>query len=304
MPPASDTLGDYLRARRAVLRPEDIGYPPDPGRRVSGLRREEVATRAGISLEYYVRLEQGRVRYRISETVLRGLALALRLDDDSAAYLYRLALPSPIGDADRRPLGELTRYLVEQWSDLPVFVHDRNLDVLLANDLAMRVFPLLSLTDNNLLKATFMAPAEGRSMAGWAAAARELTGALRYYGDPDDPRLRELVGELSSDSDFDRLWSLHDARPLTSGTSPVYVEGVGFGEVPWQALTVPGGFFLIVHLAPPGSFGSRAFQRLLDARIGPPTVTEFDGSSILPAVDAATMLADFERTRLASLDDG
>jgi len=279
-------LADYLRARRAHLRPEDVGLPPDPGRRVRGLRRAEVAVLAGISLEYYTRLEQGR-SYQLSEAVLSGLVSALQLDDNAARYFYRLALPAPSPRAARptEPVSDVIVHLVEQWTDLPVYVADTNQDVLLANDLARALFPSLLLTGNNVIESVFLAPEEGRGLQLWQETARDAVSALRFKGDPTDPRLQEIVGGLSvRDADFRRMWADHLAEPLTSGSVPVLVEGFGFGEIPWQALDIPGGHVMIVYLAPADTFAADAIAHLRATRrpelVATESVsTDWDGES-------------------------
>jgi transcriptional regulator with XRE-family HTH domain len=264
MPASPGPLAEYLRARRAQLRPEDVGFPPDPGRRVQGLRRAEIAELAGISLEYYTRLEQGR-NYQMSEAVLSGLARALQLNDEAAAYFYRIALPPPPVQAvpAAKPVSELVVQLVERWSDLPVYVADRNQDIIVANDLAHQLFPALLLSGNNVVNSVFTAPNEGRGLEGWQKLAHQAVAALRFNGDPTDPRLQEIVGTLSvRDADFRRIWANHVARPLTSGTAPVLIDGLGFGDVPWQALEVPGGYSMVVYLAPAGTFAEKAVRYL------------------------------------------
>jgi transcriptional regulator with XRE-family HTH domain len=257
-------LADFLRARRAQVTPEDVGYPRDPFRRVNGLRREEVADLADISLEYYTRLEQGRAN-QPSEHVLAGLARALLLDENATVYLYRLALPSPrltVVEAPK-PVSELLVRLAEQWSDLPVYVFDRNQDILLANDLARALFPTLAEAKYNNVIAVFLAPTKSRDVERWRSIARGAVAALRFHGDPTDPRMQEIVGELSvRDADFRAIWADHEAQPLTAGTSPLSVVDFGVGEFDWQILNVPDGHFMMVWLAAPGSFAAAAFEFL------------------------------------------
>ena len=264
MAPGSGPLADYLRARRAQINPEDVGFPANPGRRVHGLRRTEIAELAGISVEYYTRLEQGR-SYQLSESVLSGLARALQLDGPATAYFYRLALPAPPVQAvpAAQPVGDLVVRLVEEWSGSPVYVADRNLDVILVNDLARRMFPGVMAAGSNVVESVFLAPTEGRGLERWKQVAAVAVAALRFTSDPTDPRLHEIVGGLSvRDPDFRHLWAHHAAEPLTTGSAPVVIEDVGFGEVPWQALEVPGGYTMIVYLATPGTFGATAIAHL------------------------------------------
>ena len=257
-------LASYLTARRSQVTPEDVGYPRDPYRRVKGLRREEVADLAGISLEYYIRLEQGRA-FQPSEQVLAGLSRALRLDANAAAYLYRLALPTPSITVARQktpPSNQLV-HLIDQWSNLPVYVFDRNQDILITNNLARALFPSLREAGYNNIVAVFSAPTKNRDIERWRSLARGAVAALRFHGDPADPRLQEIVGDLSMrDADFRAMWADHDAQPLSSGTSPVLVTDFGVGDFDWQILNVPDGHFMMVWLAAPGTFAAAAFEFL------------------------------------------
>jgi transcriptional regulator with XRE-family HTH domain len=258
-------LAEYMRARRSQLRPEDVGLPADSGRRVRGLRRAEVAALAHISAQYYTRLEQGRT-HQPSASVLSGLVRALALDEYSAAYFYRLANPAPpaaAAAAASPPVSELVREVVGRWSGTPVHVMDRNQDLVLANDLALAMFPHLLSAGNNVVLSVFEAGAEDRQHDIWKGVAQRTVAALRYHGDPADPRLREIVGQLSvRDVDFRRMWADHQARPLDSGVVLAPVDGVGLGPVPWQQLEIPGGFFMIVYLSVPGEFSGTAIEHV------------------------------------------
>jgi transcriptional regulator with XRE-family HTH domain len=253
-------LAEYLRARRMQLRPEDVGLRVDAGRRVAGLRRSEVADLANISVQYYTRLEQGHTR-QPSEAVISGLVHALALDHYAGAYLYRLAFPAPplrsVGSSSR--VSEALADFVGRWSNLPVVVADRNQDALFANDLGVALFPGLAEPGHNSIEAVFAVPPEGRSLAGWQSTAQQAVAALRFNSDPADPRLQQIVGGLSvRDADFRRLWASYQARPLTSGSVPVQIDGFGSGELPWQVLQTPGGHTVVVYLAEPGTFSSEA----------------------------------------------
>ena len=260
MPVTRTVLAEYLRARRGALKPEDVGYPRDPKRRVQGLRREEVAQLAGISLEYYVRLEQGR-DHQISEQVLASLARALRLDDNGRTYFYRLALPSP--RIRHGGVSDTVLQLLDQWSGTPAYLFDRNQDILVANDLAAALSPGYVVPGNNLTLMLFDADASVRSTPGWRATARASVAALRFSGDPDDPRLQEIVGTLSvRDQEFRRMWADHEVHPLIAGVSTNVVEGFGAFELRWQILDVPNGDYMNVRLADPGSHAAAALRHL------------------------------------------
>jgi len=159
-------LGEYLRARRELVRPEDVGLPVNGVRRVAGRRREEVAMLAGISSDYYLRLEQGRDR-NPSVQVLEALARALRLDEAATDYLLRLAAPRP--KKRRRPHKETVPPSIRQLLDvigLPAFVEGRYLDVLAANDLATALSPSMRAGQNRLMS-MFLDPAEKAFYVDW-----------------------------------------------------------------------------------------------------------------------------------------
>jgi transcriptional regulator with XRE-family HTH domain len=273
--PHTNRFGDYLKARRAQLKPEDVGFPSDPARRISGLKREEVAQLAGISPEYYTRLEQGK-SYRLSEQVLAGLTRALRLDSDAAAYFYRLALPEPPTTTTRSApvLNEMVRQLAEQRSDVPIYIYDRNQDIILANDLARALFPIL-IPGANSVKATFEMVPEVRATQQWRELAQTVVAALRFHGEPADPRLQAIVGELSvREPLFRTLWADHDAVPLSTGVVPVQIEGIGIVDFPWQNLYVPGGLFMGVWPPPPGSLAQEVIHRFRRELQGRPSASE------------------------------
>ncbi|WP_244259319.1 helix-turn-helix transcriptional regulator [Rathayibacter sp. VKM Ac-2759] len=244
-------LGRYLRARRDGLRPEDVGLEADAARRVAGLRRQEVAGLAGISHDYYLRLEQGR-DHQPSAQVLLALARALRLDLDATSYLFRLAgqVPPPHGPSERHDeesrAAETTANvttLMQHWTAAPAYVLDSNQDVVAVNALGRAFFPLPLVPGANMVVATVdaaLAATEGRDA--WDSVIRAHAAALRYSADPDHPRLRLLVASLSSRSKvFREAWASHEARPKRGGTAPVLVEPFGFIDFRWQTLDVPGG---------------------------------------------------------------
>ena len=269
MPTAKLVLGEFLCARRARLSPTDVGLMATPGRRVKGLRREEVAERAGISLEYYVRLEQGR-SHQISHQVLAALAQALNLDDVSREYMYRLAHPSP-AEAAPTSAPEVSRVilrLMEQWEHTPAYVFDRHQDILVVNALAVALSPEYIVPGNNLVLLLFSAIEEQRTNSDWRNTARAVVAALRCYGDPTSPRMQQIVGELSTrDQDFREMWAEHEVAPFQSGTAPNLVPGFGWVDLPWQIFEVPGGYFLDVKLVEPNTRAAAAVE-FLAASVG------------------------------------
>jgi transcriptional regulator with XRE-family HTH domain len=217
---AAGRLGEYLRARRELVRPADVGLPDFGRRRVPGLRREELAMLAGISADYYVRLEQGRDHHHPSGQVLDALACALQLDDHAAAHLHELARPAARRRRPRRPERAQAgaAQLVASWTQTPAFVQGRLIDVLAANPLATALSPICA-PGVNIVRAVFLDPAVRERFRDWERRTENTVAALRALvgADLDDPALTALVGELSLKSErFRRLWARHDVRPRTS----------------------------------------------------------------------------------------
>ncbi len=206
-------LGEFLRARRELVTPDQAGIPVLGVRRVPGLRREEVAMLSGISAEYYLRLEQGRDR-NPSVQVLESIARVLRLDDHATAHLQGLAADRPRRPrAGRRPeavpvgVAKLLATIA-----LPAFVEGRYLDVLAANPLATAISPRL-VPGGNRLRDLFLDAAEQALFPQWERAAAHLVAGFRQAVGTavDDPRCIDLVGELSLASPlFRQLWARHD----------------------------------------------------------------------------------------------
>jgi transcriptional regulator with XRE-family HTH domain len=266
-PPASNALGLFLRARRARLSPGDAG-PPDSGRRrVPGLRREEVARLAGVGTDYYVRLEQGRQPHP-SQQVLDAVAKALRLDRDAVAELNRMTTVAP--RSPRRPtqaerVSPHLRRLVESWSETPVFVLGRSLDVLATNQLAHALTSDFARRDN-AARMTFLDPAAHGFFHEWRRAAAACAAALRQAADtdPNEPGLLALVGELSVKStDFQAVW----ARPGSPAPPPPsrFRHGeVGDLELRCETFSADSapGQRLVVFQAEPGSRSADALALL------------------------------------------
>ncbi|ONH60728.1 transcriptional regulator [Frankia sp. CcI49] len=219
-------LGAFLKARRAQLDPRECGLPgTDSTRRVAGLRREEVAQLAAISVDYYTRLEQGRVR--ASASVLATLVRALRLDGDQESYLYELAGRSDALPPRRRPAQRVRpamRRLLDQLTQTPALVLGRRLDVLDWNPAAAALyldFSALSPARRNYVNLLFTNPVIREMHHDWKHDAREAVAALRTEAaaDPDDPELARLVGELSvQDLDFRTWWAEHRVSNASYGT--------------------------------------------------------------------------------------
>jgi transcriptional regulator with XRE-family HTH domain len=276
-------LGEFLRARRERVLPADAGLPGDDRpRRVAGLRREELAQLAGVSTNYIVRLEQGRDRHP-SPSVLDALAVALGLDDAATEHLHRLGTPAGERPRGRRraPRADVVspdvQRLLERLGDLPVSVMNRFGDVLATTPLAAALMPGLS-AGVNAYRASFLDPAVRELYGdGWDRIARSVVAGLRAVSaDPEtagDPRLVNLVGELSLESEvFRRLWARHDVRPRVGrGTSVFHHPQVGRVELGWEKLEISGspGQTLVIHQPEPGSASERALALLASLTAAP-----------------------------------
>lgn len=269
---ARGPLADYLTARRHQLQPEDVGLVRDPGRRVEGLRREEVAALAGISVEYYLRLEQGRDR-QPSEQVLSALSRAMLLDADADAYLHRIV---QLSAGYRRPTSsngpaDAAVQMMLLHPDLPAYVSDANLDILAVNELATALAPDYLVPGRNLLLDVFEHASTAHDEEWWQLIARRLVAALRYQADSSSARLQELVGSLSVEHRvFRQLWSFQEAHPLVTGDALHAVDGHGWVELHALTLDVPGVAHqqLTTMYADPGSPGEDALATLR-ARVRP-----------------------------------
>ncbi|WP_222194949.1 helix-turn-helix domain-containing protein [Modestobacter italicus] len=259
----TNRLGAYLRARRALITPEQAGIPPGLQRRVAGLRREEVALLAGISADYYLRLERGRDR-NPSEQVLTALARVLQLDDVEHRYLVELAGPRRRARPSRRAEtvpARLAHLLAAV--DVPAFVEGRAFDVLAANPLAAALNPRLRPGENRL-RSLLLDPGERGFHADWEAATAEFVGSFRRSidGAVDDPRIVDLVGELSLASGrFRELWARHDVRRLRGGRTSVHHPLVGELHLHRDKLPVDE-VTLVLYYADVGSGSAEKLQVL------------------------------------------
>lgn len=250
-------LAQFLRARRALVRPQDVGLDEAAGdhrRRVAGLRREELALLAGVSADYYVRLEQGR-GHRPSESVLESLARALRLDEHLTEHLYALARPAPTAPRTREQVPEAVQELLDAWTMTPASVTSRRMNVVAANPLACELAPCYT-PGTNLLRAMFLDPETRHSHVDWPISASEVVANFRAMigTERDDPALRDLIGELSLRSqDFRDLWARHDVHTTTSGAKSFRHPQVGVVNLRFHAMPLEDGQVLTVLHARPGS---------------------------------------------------
>jgi len=250
-----DDLAGFLRTRRSRVDPAAVGIPTDSRRRVEGLRREEVAHLSGVSVDYYVRLEQGRAT-QPSEQVLDALARVLGLDETEREHLHRLARQR--GRTAKAPSGrvrpELLRVL-DLVHDAPALIMNHRLDVLAGNRLAGLLYgaPLQGL---NIARHIFLQETE--LYAEWEKCTLDVVGHLRLAAGkhPDDPRLASLVGELSMGSErFRRLWARADVRARAHGRKTYRHPLVGVLELHQENFALPdeSGMELLVLSAAPGS---------------------------------------------------
>lgn len=251
-------LGEFLRARRERISPEEHGLPVAGRRRTPGLRREEIAMLADVSTDYYIRLEQGRER-NPSPEVIESLARALLMDEEAVAHLRDLARRTAV--AKRQPAAvervspNLMR-LMDRWPDTPALVLGRRMDVLAANALGDALFSWLG--DRNIVRALFLDPAARDFYADWERTAENCVASLRASsdGDLEEPRLVALVGELSLKSaDFARLWARHDVRAKSAESKLYHHPLVGDLELTYESFTVTSapGQQLALYNAEPGS---------------------------------------------------
>jgi transcriptional regulator with XRE-family HTH domain len=293
-------LGEFLRARREVTTPDELGLPRFGQRRTPGLRREEVAMLAGVSTDYYIRLEQGRERHP-SEQVLSALAKVLDLDADATMYLHEIAHPQRRQRAPRvhvdRVNPNLLR-LMRSWRHTPALVIGRWLDVLATNPLAAALYGGLDHNDN-LLRLTFLNPLARSFFADWEKVAAAKAAHLRAAAgaDPNDPYLPILVGELSLKSEeFRRLWARHDVRTKTHEAKRFCHREVGELTLGYESFTVNSapGQQLLIYQAEPGSPSEHALTQL--GRLAAQATSDFTpAEQILPVEHLATADSPWSR---------
>ncbi|MFJ4648266.1 helix-turn-helix transcriptional regulator [Streptomyces bobili] len=269
------TLGEFLRSCRSRLVPDEVGVPRTGRRRVSGLRREELAQLAGMSVDYYTRLEQGRAR-TASPAVLDSLAAALRLDDAERAHLFDLA-------GDHRPrhqepgralqqVDPTARRLLETLDSAysPAFVLGRHTDVLAGNRLAYALitdFATLAPRERNQARFVFLDPYARELYSDWDTVAADTAAMLRMEAGrrPADRELGDLIGELSVHSaDFRDLWADQRVVERTSGTKAYHHPVVGDLTVSYQAMALAGreDQTLFVYTTQSGSADETALRLL------------------------------------------
>ena len=261
-----DDIREFLTSRRAKITPDQAGLPAyGARRRVTGLRREEVAMLAGISVEYYTRLERGNAN-GVSEDVLEGIARALQLDEAERAHLFDLVRSANRASPTRsRPSQERVRPTVQRILDsmtgVPAYIRNGRLDILGANPLGHALYsPVFSdLTGTaNMARFIFLNPQATEFFPGWEQIANDAVAILRAEAgrDPYDRRLSDLIGELSTRNDQFRVrWAAHNVKFHRTGTKTLHHPLVGDLTLAYEALDLPGdsGQRILVYTAEPES---------------------------------------------------
>ncbi|NQX17985.1 helix-turn-helix domain-containing protein [Rathayibacter sp. VKM Ac-2857] len=271
-------IREFLTSRRNRITPERAGLPDFGGRRrVSGLRREEVALLAGISLEYYVRLERGTAT-GVSEEILDGVSRALHLDAAERAHLFDLVRAANAGAhprrrrAVRRP--QQVRPLVQQFLDamegVPAILQNGRLDIIGANALGAALFsPVFEQRQRpvNLARFVFVDERSPSFFRNWCAVAEQSAALLRAEAarTPHDRNLSDLIGELSTQSEsFRRLWGAPDVRDHSTGPKALHHPVVGDLDLDYEVLefTIDRGVLLVAYSAAPGSRSAESLRLL------------------------------------------
>ncbi|KQO64319.1 helix-turn-helix domain-containing protein [Curtobacterium sp. Leaf261] len=270
---------DFLRTRRARISPEAVGLTASTtGRRVKGLRREEVATLAGVSAEYYNRMERGKLA-GVSESVLYAVARALQLDESEEQHLFDLARaanaenavarPSPKRTARSRANGRVQR-LLDGMSDLPAYARNGRTEIIAMNQLGAALMPGLVPNGKepaNIARYLFLDPSSQEFYDDWERVARDMVAAFRIEAGrtPFDRSLTDLIGELSTRSDaFRTWWASHNVRLHTSATKTLHNPTVGEVEVTGEALTLASepDVTIITYVTEPASVSEERLRVL------------------------------------------
>jgi transcriptional regulator with XRE-family HTH domain len=288
MPPKRD-VAEFLQSRRARLQPDEVGVPSTgEGRRVPGLRRSELAQLAGVSVEYYTRLEQGRAG-NVSAMVLDAIASALRLDDTERAHLADLVRPVPTTRPRRSPKQRVRPgvHAVLDSVTGPAFVLGRRMDVLAANRMARLLladFEAMEPARRNMARWIFLEPEVRELYVDWDTVAKETVAILRFDAGrhPDDPQLSDLVGELSMKApEFAGWWAEHDVEDRTFGSKRYRHPTVGELRIDYEAMRLPddNDQLLLIYTTERGSRSEQALQLLGSWGAGAPAhVDEVAGS--------------------------
>jgi transcriptional regulator with XRE-family HTH domain len=268
---------EFLATRRSKITPQRAGLPIyGRHRRVSGLRREEVALLAGISVEYYTRLERGNA-HGVSGEVLDAVSRALQLDEAEHAHLLDLVRTANAGRVPRqssmsRRVRPSIQRIVDSMQAIPAFVQNSRLDILYANQLAAALYsdPFHDpIRPPNSARFLFLDPRARTFYVDWESVARDIVASLRGTAgrNPYDRSLSDLVGMLSTRSaEFRALWASHDVRFHRSGTKRIHHALVGDLTLAYESLELPAdpSLTLITYSAEPGSPSEAALRELAD----------------------------------------
>ena len=268
-------IGEFLTSRRAKVTPEGAGLPSfGRHRRVQGLRREEVALLAGISVEYYVRLERGNAR-GVSESVLEAISRALQLDEAEHAHLLDLVRTANATRPARRTTAPQlvrpsVRRIVDAMSDVAAFVRNGRFDILHANALAAALYSEHfrdPVRPPNSARFVFLDPRARSFYVDWETAAHDIVATLRGEAgrNPYDRELTDLVGQLSTRSEEFRVrWASHDVRFHRTGVKRLHHPLVGDLTVAYESLELPAdpGLTIVTYSAEPGSPSEQALREL------------------------------------------
>lgn len=265
---------EFLTTRRARITPDQAGLPAFGGnRRVAGLRREEVAMLAGVSVDYYTRLERGDLS-GASDSVLGAVARALQLDDAETAHLFDLARASSASPLARKPrtradgLRPSLQRVLDAITEAPAIIRNNYFDYLAANRLGRALYaPVFAEPSPNSARFAFLNPAASDFYDDWDRVTKDLVATMRSEarGNPYDKRLSDLVGELSTRSEhFRTLWAAHNVRFHRTGIKKLHHPVVGDIELVYEALELPAdpGLSLSTYTALPGSPSEDALKML------------------------------------------
>ncbi|WP_104117684.1 helix-turn-helix transcriptional regulator [Arthrobacter sp. B1805] len=262
---ADDSLGAFLRARRNAASAQDYPFASLTTRRVPGLRREEVAELAGLSTDYYIRLEQGREK-RPSDQVVSALSEALKLTRHQDDHLRLLAGLAPQPPATAAPIDPALIHMLNTWINSAAFILDPLLNITQLNPLARELFSSFARHDN-LARTVFFDPAAKLYWDDWPQSAEMAVAALRatMHQHPSAAERDALISELRTDREFERLWQKFDVRPKMDDTCLLHHERVGEITIRFQAFSVMSapGHQLVVYTAEPGSVSETRLLSLL-----------------------------------------
>ena len=283
-------IREFLISRRAKITPEQAGLPAfGSRRRVSGLRREEVAMLAGISVEYYTRLERGNVS-GASEEVLEGIARALQLDEAECAHLFDLVRAAGTTRPARRPVQERVRPTVQRildsMTDVAAYLRNGRLDILSANRLGYALYSEVfadPVRPPNVARFIFLSQRATTFFQDWESVARDAVAILRAEAgrDPYDRRLSDLIGELSTRSEEFRVrWAAHNVKFHRTGVKRLHHPLVGDLTLAYEALDLPGdtGQRILVYSAEPASPSQEALNLLASWSTAPGEVSAVEAA--------------------------